>query len=51
MIKYNGEAINYFILKTMEGKYHHKTIDLAIEKVPDVFVLVARERLMEIKPK
>jgi len=35
----------------MEGKHDHKTIELAIEKVPDVFVLVARERLMEIKPK
>jgi hypothetical protein len=31
----------------MNGRYDQKKIDMALEKVPDVFVIVARERMID----
>jgi hypothetical protein len=46
VIKYNSEAINSLIIKNMNG-FDKKSIELALEKVPDVFVIVARERMVD----
>jgi hypothetical protein len=48
MMKLNIDVIREVIIKEMEKKYNKDFIEIIIDKIPDVFVIVAKERLIDL---